>query len=96
MQIRFVTTSPYNRRVKNASLNHSSNQNVLCGSVLIVDFKTQTNVLFESLTLVFDDVIMFLPHRPRSTCRKSSLYIRSELLTQWNAGCKTLNNDHDV
>ena len=21
-------------------------------------------------------------------------YIRSELLTQWNAGCKTLNNDH--
>ena len=26
--------------------------------------------------------------------KKSSWYIRSELLTQWNAGCKTLNNDH--
>ena len=25
---------------------------------------------------------------------ESRVHIRSELLTQWNAGCKTLNNDH--
>ena len=35
-----------------------------------------------------------LPQHPRGTCRKSSLDILSELFTQWNAGCTTLNNVH--
>ena len=39
---------------------------------------------------------MFSPQHLRGTCIESRAYtcIRSELLTQWNAGCKTLNNDH--
>ena len=32
----------------------------------------QANVHFESLTIVVDDVIVFLTQRPRGTCRKSS------------------------
>ena len=32
-----------------------------------------------------------LPQRPQGTCRKLSL---TYSITQWNAGCKTLNNDH--
>ena len=52
---------------------HSSNQPFLCGSELTVDHKTQTNVRFESLTIVLDDVIGFLPQRPSGT-RMSSLH----------------------
>ena len=39
---------------------------------------------------------MFSPQPLRGTCIESRAYtcIRSELLTQWNAGCKTLNYDH--
>ena len=76
---------------------HSSKPNVLCGSELIVYHKTQTNVRFESLTIVFNDVIAFLLQCSCGT-RKSSLHnLLSELLTQWNAaGCKTLNYDHYV
>ena len=32
-----------------------------------------------------------LPQRPQGTCRKLSL---TYSIKQWNAGCKTLNNDH--
>jgi len=44
------------------SRTHSSNQHFLCGSELIVDHKTQTNVRFESLTIVVDNVIGLYYH----------------------------------
>ena len=43
----------HNRRVRAL---HSSKQMFFCGTELIVDHKTQTNIHFESLTIVFDDV----------------------------------------
>ena len=43
-----------------------------CGTELIVYHLTQTNVRFEILTIVFDDVIVFLPQCLRGTCRKST------------------------
>ena len=54
---------------------HSSNQHFLCGSELIVDHKTQTNVRFESLTIVVDDVIGVLPQRPRGTIERQAYII---------------------
>ena len=42
----------------------SSNQHFLCGSELIDDHTTQTNVRFESLTIVVDNVIYCLLQRP--------------------------------
>ena len=67
---------------------------VVLSWLLIIKHK---QMRFESLTIVVDDVIGFLPQRPRGT-RKSSLHnVLSELWTQRNvAGCKTLNNDHYV
>jgi len=43
-------------------------------------------------TIVFDDVIVFSPLSTtplRYLIVESRVYIRSKLLTQWNAGCKT-------
>ena len=73
---------------------HSSNQNIFCGTELIVYHLTQTTVRFERLTIVVDDVIVFYHNASEILIVESRAYIRSELLTQWNAGCTTLNNDH--
>mgnify|MGYP007091343371 CR=1 FL=1 len=45
-----------------------------CGTRLIVDHKTQKNVCFESLTIVFDNEIVLLPAHHSGTCRKASLH----------------------
>ena len=71
---------------------HSTFFVLFCGTEFIVDHKTQTNVRFELNTRV-DDVIVFYHNTPEVLV-ESRAYIHSELLTQWNAGCKTLNNDH--
>ena len=84
----------HNRRVQNVSF---IKPECFCGTELIVYHLTQTTVHFESLTIVFDDVIVFSPLStmpPRYLIVESRANIRSEMLTQWTAGCKTLNNDH--
>ena len=50
---------------------HSSNQNVLCGSELVVDHKTQTYVRFESLTIFLSGQITAYLYRIRA---RSNLY----------------------
>ena len=66
---------------------HSSNQNVfLCGTKLVVYHKHKQMFVWKLNNGYWrcnSEVLV-----------ESWAYIRSELLTQWNAGCKTLNNDH--
>ena len=54
---------------------HSLNQNVLCGSELVVDHKTQTNVRFESVTIIFDDVIVLFFYHKVPAVLESQAYI---------------------
>ena len=72
---------------------HSSNQNVFCGTDLIVYHLTQTTIRFESLTIVFDDVIVFSPQHLQGTCRKSSLHM-FWIVNTMECRMQNLNNDH--
>ena len=74
---------------------HSSNQTVFVVLSLLLIIK-HTKKSFWKLTNRFDDLMVFFSTMSRGSCGKSSLYIPSELLTQWNEGCKTLNKGHYV
>ena len=77
----------HNRRVQNVSF--IKPEYFLCYCVDCLSLNTNQCSFWK----LVDDVIVFY-HNAHKVLVESRAYIRSELLTQWNAGCKTLNNDH--
>ena len=58
---------------------------------------SRRNMLKRKEKTVQSDTVGYYPRSKlpfRGIIVESRAYIRSELLTQWNAWCKTLNNDH--
>ena len=93
MQRRFVTCyyDVATRIIAVSRTFHSSIQNVFCGTVLIFLSLNTNKCSFWKLNNRFYKCFY---HNAPEVLVENRAYILSELLTQGNTGCKTLNNDH--